>query len=154
LRCPQDGGYLGVHRVPQSNELNPCPSCGRSEYTTRFHTALLPALPGGPDNRTTGDAPPRAQGSESSVSIAGRIGSWVLPVAVLPWLLASPVAAAASCIESQLASAHLSETRLVLRGNAESRVDLPAIRSQDAVVYAVESGVDVELEVHDAAGAI
>ncbi len=43
---------------------------------------------------------------------------------------------------------------MTLKGDAESRITLPAPSAQDAIVYAIESGVDVELEIDDASGSV
>ncbi|HEU4627492.1 MAG TPA: CHAT domain-containing tetratricopeptide repeat protein [Steroidobacteraceae bacterium] len=87
------------------------------------------------------------------MSVGGRFGAWVAPVAVLA-LLGAHSAAAAVCGESFDAAAQLSRMRVTLKGDGETRVDLPAASPQDTLVYAVEQGVDVELEIHDAAGGV
>ena len=87
------------------------------------------------------------------MAFGGRIGRWAVPLAVVA-LLAIAHSAAAGCIESYPPAARLGETRFPLKGDGEHRIDLPAARGQDVFVYAVENGVDVELEVHDATGAI
>jgi CHAT domain-containing protein len=72
-------------------------------------------------------------------------------VLLLSCALARP--ASAGCIESQDSNTRLLDRKLTLKGDAESRVELPVSRGQDAIVYAIESGVDVELEIRDGAGA-
>ncbi len=80
----------------------------------------------------------------------GQVGCWVVPVAFLlasgPGLAAAP--APAPCLDSYDASARLLDRSITLRGNSESRVELSDARRQDTIVYAIESGVDVEVEVH------
>jgi CHAT domain-containing protein len=80
---------------------------------------------------------------------------WAWPVAVVLGLLTARGAAAASCINSpELAAGRLADRHVELKGNGEVRIDLHYARVADAIVYAVENGVDVELEAHDASGGL
>ncbi len=86
------------------------------------------------------------------MSVGSRIGSWAL--AALLTLLPAGHAAAAACLQPEAPATPLLERRLSLTGDAESRVALPAAGTQAVLVYALERGVDVELELRDASGAI
>ena len=88
------------------------------------------------------------------VSVGGRMRWSTRPAAILSLLCLSAPASAATCLESFASTAHQFDTRLTLKGDGETRVDLPPAGGADTLLYAVENGVDVELEVHDATGAI
>jgi len=81
-----------------------------------------------------------------------------LPLALLfapPFARAAePVPASDRCIDRFAAGARLVDRTITLAGSSESRIDLPDLRRQDALVYAMERGVDVELELHEASGAL
>lgn len=87
------------------------------------------------------------------MSFGGRVELAWVPLAVLA-LLGAVRPAGAACVDSFDNAARSSQTRVTLKGDGETRVDLPVTRSQDTLIYAVENGVDIELEVHDDSGAI
>ena len=60
----------------------------------------------------------------------------------------------APCFDSGAGRASALDRTLSLEGNAESHIDLPASPRADLFVYAIESGVDAELEVRDSVGAV
>jgi CHAT domain-containing protein len=82
-------------------------------------------------------------------------------LAVASAMLAWPVVAAepaslarARCMDSWAAPARILDRTVPLAGNAAISVELPANSTANALVYAIERGVDAEVEVRDAAGTI
>lgn len=57
------------------------------------------------------------------------------------------------CLDSYDASSRVLDRSFVLGGTSEVRVELPAVHRADALVYAIENGVDAEIEVLDGTGA-
>jgi CHAT domain-containing protein len=92
------------------------------------------------------------------------MGLWMMPLALLAapaWVHSTlavaqgaPRVARSRCIDSHEAPARLLDRTLTLGGSSEIRIDLPAAPRADFLIYAVESGVDAELEVRDAGGAV
>ena len=86
-------------------------------------------------------------------------GAVVVMLSVMP---ASAVLAAtsstvvrASCLDALATTSTLIDRTISLAGNAETRVELPsAARGTDALVYAVERGIDVVLEARDSSGVV
>ncbi len=88
-----------------------------------------------------------------------RIG-WCIAAALLAAGQALPVLAAGSaplartrCMESHDLPFRLLDRTITLGGSAETRIDLPGTGRADTLVYAMERGVDVEVEVRDSSGA-
>lgn len=69
-------------------------------------------------------------------------------------LAGAATAPAATCVDALGARSRASDQVLTLRGNAQVRVDLPSSTPPVTLIYAIEQGVDVELEARDTAGAI
>ncbi len=68
---------------------------------------------------------------------------------------ASPGTTAPSrCLDSHAASTPILDRTVTLSGNSESRVELAVGPRADALVYAAETGVDVEIEARDGSGAV
>lgn len=78
----------------------------------------------------------------------------IAALASLPSLGAAGQPARSRCIDAHGASATLLDRSFVLSGTSEMRIELPAIPRADALVYAVENGVDAEIEVLDGSGAV
>ena len=58
------------------------------------------------------------------------------------------------CMDSYEAPARILDRTLTLSGASETRVDLPLAVRADMLVYGAESGLDVEIEARDGAGAV
>ncbi|MEP7245790.1 MAG: CHAT domain-containing protein, partial [Gammaproteobacteria bacterium] len=86
----------------------------------------------------------------------GRIGSWILPVvlAYVPGGLLAAPPGIPSCIPATDAASVVLDRTVALRGDDEYRLDLPDRAGIDTVVYALESGVDIQLDVHEMNGAL
>jgi CHAT domain-containing protein/tetratricopeptide (TPR) repeat protein len=89
-----------------------------------------------------------------------RVSPAVLLVAIQALLCLPAFAATASepsnmrCIDAHPRAARILDRSLTLDGSTEVRVDLPAgLPRIDTVIYALEQGVDVEIDVRDGAGA-
>jgi CHAT domain-containing protein len=96
-------------------------------------------------------------------------GALVKPVALTAFftviqLFSQPVATGAAansggdarsrCMASYQGATRILDRTLTLAGNQEVRTELPATARPDLLVYGVETGVDVEIEVRDAAGTL
>src|SRR5690606_7331866 len=78
----------------------------------------------------------------------------LLPAAALAQTQTSsaPRPLIARCYENHARDSLLLERTLALHGAGEARIAFPATNGRDVLVYAIEQGVDVQLEAQGAAG--